>query len=292
MRWRRPLGRRIACPRRRRSRRARRPASPTCPPPALPAVYRLRLAPDRATLAQGRGGSPESESAVQAALDWLARNESPDGHWSVRQHEGGRAASADGRDRRHAGIEADSAATGLALLAFLASGQTHRDGLHKDEVRRGLEYLVVRAGRRRKPRRPRRPVRENVFPRHGRLRPERSLRHDRRRSPAGGGPAGRRLHRRRAGPLRRRLAIPARRPRRHQSTRLAIDGAEERGTCRRPHSRCDARGDGPFSAERRLGKPRRAGVVSPRRTDHPLDDRRGPVLLADSRHGPRRSGRQ
>ena len=112
------------------------------PAAALPAVYRLRLAPNCAALAQGRGGSPECESAVQAALDWLARNESPDGHWSVRQHEGGRAASADGRDRRHAGVEADTAVTGLALLAFLASGQTHRDGLHKDEVRRGLEYLV------------------------------------------------------------------------------------------------------------------------------------------------------
>ena len=32
-----------------------------------------------------------------------------------------------------------------------------------------------------------------------------------------------------------------------------------------------------FSAERSLGQPRRAGVVSPRRADHPLDDRRGPV---------------
>ena len=46
------------------------------------------------------------------------------------------------KDRQNAGVEADSAMTGLALLAFLASGQTHRDGPHTDQVRRGLEYLL------------------------------------------------------------------------------------------------------------------------------------------------------
>ena len=32
--------------------------------------------------------------------------------------------------------------TGLALLAFLASGHTHVDGPYRDDVRRGLEYLM------------------------------------------------------------------------------------------------------------------------------------------------------
>ncbi len=48
----------------------------------------------------------------------------------------------DGQNRQNAGVDADSAMTGLALLAFLASGQTHRDGAHADQVRRGLEYLL------------------------------------------------------------------------------------------------------------------------------------------------------
>ena len=56
----------------------------------VPEVYRLRMAPNHARLAQGRGGSPETEAAVQAALQWLAENQSADGHWSARQHEAGR----------------------------------------------------------------------------------------------------------------------------------------------------------------------------------------------------------
>jgi hypothetical protein len=108
----------------------------------LPAAYSLRLAPNHAKIAQGRGGSPETEAAVQAALLWLTENQSADGHWSARQHEAGRATTIDGRDRRNAGIEADSAMTGLALLALLASGHTHRDGAHAQNVQSGLEYLL------------------------------------------------------------------------------------------------------------------------------------------------------
>ena len=47
-----------------------------------------------------------------------------------------------GRDRQNAGSNADSAMTGLALLAFLASGHTHLEGPYRDDVRRGLEYLM------------------------------------------------------------------------------------------------------------------------------------------------------
>ncbi len=37
--------------------------------------------------------------------------------------------------------EADTAVTGLALLAFLGSGYTHTDGKYADAVGRGLEFL-------------------------------------------------------------------------------------------------------------------------------------------------------
>ena len=47
-----------------------------------------------------------------------------------------------GRDRKIAGSQADTAMTGLALLVFLASGHTHLDGPYRDDVRRGLEYLM------------------------------------------------------------------------------------------------------------------------------------------------------
>ena len=108
----------------------------------MPGLYKLRMAPNHARLAQGRGGSPETEAAVQAALRWLAENQSPEGRWIARLHEAGRATIVDGQDRRNAGVDADSAMTGLAILAFLASGHTHRDGPHTAQVRRGLEYLL------------------------------------------------------------------------------------------------------------------------------------------------------
>ena len=57
----------------------------------LPGLYKLRMAPNHAHLAQGRGGSPETEAAVQAALRWLAENQSPEGRWIARLHEAGRA---------------------------------------------------------------------------------------------------------------------------------------------------------------------------------------------------------
>ena len=48
----------------------------------------------------------------------------------------------DGQDRREAGTQADTGLTGLTLLAFLASGHTHRDGEHREQVRRGVDFLL------------------------------------------------------------------------------------------------------------------------------------------------------
>jgi hypothetical protein len=47
-----------------------------------------------------------------------------------------------GRNRLSAGIEADTGISGLALLAFLAAGHTHREGIYREHVRRGLQYLI------------------------------------------------------------------------------------------------------------------------------------------------------
>jgi hypothetical protein len=100
------------------------------------------MAPDHVGVARGGGGSQETEAAVQAALKWLAENQSPDGHWDARQHEAGRETVTDGRNRQNAGLNADSGMTGLALLAFLASGHTHLKGPYQENVRRGLEFLM------------------------------------------------------------------------------------------------------------------------------------------------------
>jgi hypothetical protein len=115
---------------------------PAVPRDAIPDAYKLRVAPDHEGIARGGGGSPETEAAVRAAHKWLADNQSPDGRWDASQHEAGRGTGTDGRDRRHAGLEADTGMTGLALLTFLAAGETHMHGVRKENVRRGLEFLL------------------------------------------------------------------------------------------------------------------------------------------------------
>ncbi len=109
---------------------------------AIPNAYRLRLAPNRADLAKQQGGSVETEAAVKAALKWLADHQSPDGHWDPRAYGAGVDRNVLGHTHGTAGSRADTGLTGLALLAFLASGHTHRDGPYQNQVRRGLEYLL------------------------------------------------------------------------------------------------------------------------------------------------------
>ncbi len=68
--------------------------------------------------------------------------QSGDGRWDPRAFSAGAGLAADGEDRQGAGAHADTGITGLALLAFLAAGQTHLDGEYHDTVRRGLEFLL------------------------------------------------------------------------------------------------------------------------------------------------------
>lgn len=114
---------------------------PSNEPPPVPAVLQLRVAPDRARQAEQRGGTATSEAAVQAALEWLADNQSADGRWSASQFQAGRELRTLGQERPGAGAKADSGVTGLALLAFLGAGHTHLKGPHQQTVQRGLEFL-------------------------------------------------------------------------------------------------------------------------------------------------------
>ncbi|MCZ7646345.1 MAG: zf-HC2 domain-containing protein [Planctomycetota bacterium] len=81
------------------------------------------------------GGGKATESAVDKALEWLARHQEQDGSWNAMKHEGK-------ADARVEGLNGDVAVTGFALLAFLGAGHTERVGKYKDHVRRGTEWLV------------------------------------------------------------------------------------------------------------------------------------------------------
>ena len=119
----------------------------------VPPVYRSRLDPNRTALAQRAGASLASEQAVERALDWLARHQDADGKWNAASSR-----RKDGSVIEYDSFtlhcppgevcfgecyywEADTALTGLSLLAFLGAGYTHVDGKYATVVRQGLEFL-------------------------------------------------------------------------------------------------------------------------------------------------------
>jgi uncharacterized membrane protein YeaQ/YmgE (transglycosylase-associated protein family) len=108
----------------------------------VPAVYADRVGSRRAAAAMARGGSHETEQAVQAAIEWLARNQSSDGLWNAARHGAGTAAGTAGQHRPEVGAKSDHGVTGLALLAFLGAGNTHRVGPYASTVARGIAALT------------------------------------------------------------------------------------------------------------------------------------------------------
>ncbi|MHC4914434.1 MAG: prenyltransferase/squalene oxidase repeat-containing protein [Planctomycetota bacterium] len=75
------------------------------------------------------GGSPATESAVEAALRWLARHQEADGHWDGHKYEAN-------------GKGADAGITALALLAFLGAGHTEKQGRFRDNVTRATKWII------------------------------------------------------------------------------------------------------------------------------------------------------
>ena len=69
-----------------------------------------------------------TEAAVEAALQWLAQNQSPNGSWNAAQFGAGRETKTLGMDRAGTGKDADTGMTGLALLAFMGAGYTNLQG--------------------------------------------------------------------------------------------------------------------------------------------------------------------
>ncbi|HEY4231864.1 MAG TPA: hypothetical protein VGM76_00420 [Lacipirellulaceae bacterium] len=99
-------------------------------------------ASDRLHWAEQGGGGRDTESAVNAALAWLAQSQSPDGRWDASRFGAGREMAVLGQDRGGAGADADAGVSALALLAFLGAGQSQHAGDNQATVRKGLDYLV------------------------------------------------------------------------------------------------------------------------------------------------------
>jgi biopolymer transport protein ExbD len=86
------------------------------------------------------GGNIRSEAAVAAGLKWLARHQAADGHWGLHDfHVAGHC------NCGNPGRENDGTGTGLALLAFLGAGETHKGGgIYAKKVHNALLWIVQR----------------------------------------------------------------------------------------------------------------------------------------------------
>jgi hypothetical protein len=71
-------------------------------------------------------------------LKWIVNHQSSDGSWHFRH----RRSECDGRCGNEGTIDAQNAATGLALMALLGAGNTHKAGKYQGQVEMGLDYLV------------------------------------------------------------------------------------------------------------------------------------------------------
>ena len=94
----------------------------------------------RARLAAARGGSAESERAVELGLEWLAEHQFADGSWRLGFQDG----PCGGQCRNPGTEEQTTAATGLALLAYLGAGYTHHAGKYQRQVQAGIDYILSR----------------------------------------------------------------------------------------------------------------------------------------------------
>lgn len=100
-------------------------------------IYSERTNPNRRKIIADLGGTVESEAAVQAGLEWLARHQAEDGHWSD--------AKRCEHDHPCSDIQygAPLAETGLAVLAFQAGGHyDFNDQEYSRNVKDGLDWLV------------------------------------------------------------------------------------------------------------------------------------------------------
>src|ERR1043165_5583037 len=96
----------------------------------------------RRALAKG-GGTRASESAVDAALRWFKRHQSPNGMWDSEKYPVNCTENPKCEPgTSHGSSDANVAMTGYAVLCFLGAGYDHKTpNKYKTTVEKGLEYL-------------------------------------------------------------------------------------------------------------------------------------------------------
>ncbi len=92
------------------------------------------------------GGSRASEAAVDAALRWLKKHQSPNGMWDAENHFTNCTEDPKCEPGSLAGKSSDSvntAMTAYALLCYLGAGHDHNSmGKYKTVIKKGIDYLL------------------------------------------------------------------------------------------------------------------------------------------------------
>jgi Squalene-hopene cyclase C-terminal domain len=85
------------------------------------------------------GPTAQSERAVSGALNWIARHQNRDGSWSLLYTKNCKGSHCSCPGER----TDDTGATALALLPFLAAGQTHQSkGPYEKKINDGINWLI------------------------------------------------------------------------------------------------------------------------------------------------------
>jgi hypothetical protein len=101
-------------------------------------AYQQRATAGRKRGLVASGGNEGTEIAVEHGLEFFARMQFPDGHWSLDALPPGVKLA----DAALGTMQSDTAATGLALLTYLGGGYTHLDDKYRSVVGKGLQWLI------------------------------------------------------------------------------------------------------------------------------------------------------
>lgn len=82
------------------------------------------------------GGGPQTEAAIELGLEFLARNQQSDGSWTL-----------DGFDKTNRlqqnQLDSDTAATGLAMLAYQGAGYHHREFKYANQLNQAVDWMIA-----------------------------------------------------------------------------------------------------------------------------------------------------
>ena len=101
-----------------------------------PSMFAGRTGKIKKELLAKYGGTQATEDAVDLGLAWLKRQQRTNGSWSMR-----------GPYRDGSLMENETAATAMAMIAFMGAGNTHLSGPYAHEVFKAVHWLIDQQNR-------------------------------------------------------------------------------------------------------------------------------------------------